>query len=331
MFNYLYMGKKYKVNLSYYTYSVLMNDIDAFRFYKNDGSLNKNAFINQLVFNYHEMVNEDIDNFLNQTTDILEKYGLKTNAINEILEGVIRINKKIEDKGKKDYELTFISTSEYESAFLDIEDNYLKDYNFSEYLRKLFDSYARLNQDERERIIFKKEILLIEKAIKENKKILFKQDLGNEIAIPLGVYNSKDRQFAYLLTYKNNRFMPYNLYKLKNLRISREKSENIEITQKELNKYLDSDVQFINSPIIDCLIELTPKGEKLYRKIFINRPKYISKEGSVYRFKCSINQLFFYFQRFGKAAVCLNNNRLNNMLYSFYKDGYYAIKNMPRD
>ena len=33
--------------------------------------------------------------------------------------------------------------------------------NFSEYLRKLFNSYALLNQDERERIIFKSEIEII--------------------------------------------------------------------------------------------------------------------------------------------------------------------------
>lgn len=324
------MGRKYKVNLSYYTYSVLMNDIDAFRFYKKDESLNKNAFINRLVFNYHELVNEDLDSFFDQTIGILEKYDLKAKEVNEILDEFIRINKRIEDKGKKDYELTFISTSEYESAFLDIEDNYLKDYNFSEYLRKLFNSYARLNQDERERIIFKKEILIIEKAIKEGKKVIFSQETKDEKVIPIGVYDSKDRQFAYFLAYTNNNLMPFNLYKLKNLRISREKSEDINLTQKELNKYLDGDVQFINSPIIDCLIELNPKGEKLYRKIFVNRPKYISKEGNIYRFKCSINQLFFYFQRFGNAAICLNNEKLNNMLYTFYKHGYFAIKKLPR-
>ena len=40
----------------------------------------------------------------------------------------------------------------------------------SEYLRKLFNSYILLTQDERERIVFNEEIDLINRAIKENKK-----------------------------------------------------------------------------------------------------------------------------------------------------------------
>ena len=135
------MSKTYKVNLSYLTYVTLLNDAEVFRFIKKDGSINKNLFLNKLIYNYHTIINKDIDSFNDEVSSLLKEYKLKSNAINEIVTSLNRLLiKKDNSKEKKEYELTFLATSKYIYAFLDIEDNYLTNMTISEYLRKLFNS-----------------------------------------------------------------------------------------------------------------------------------------------------------------------------------------------
>lgn len=328
------MNNKYKVMLSYYTYSTILNDIDAFRFYKNNGDTNKNKFINKLITNYYEIVNLSIKKLEDNLLSLLKDIKNKEELVNDIL----KIKERNDDSdSKKEYELTFISTKESNNALLDIEySNYSYIFTMSGYLRKLFNDYAKLNQDERERIIFKSEIDLINTAIKNNKKIFFKVITKKDEEIieekhevsPLGIFNSKDRQFAYLIYYTSSTYNVINLYKLVDLRISRNfKDELSSSLNEKINGDLDkNDPQFINSPIIKCKIKLTKKGQKMFTKIFINRPKPLKIEDDIYYFECSINQLFQYFSRFGSEALVLDNEKLTNRLFNFYYFGYKNIK-----
>lgn len=328
------MNNKYKVMLSYYTYSTILNDIDAFRFYKNNGDTNKNKFINKLITNYYEIVNLSIKKLEDNLLSLLKDIKNKEELVNDIL----KIKERNDDSdSKKEYELTFISTKESNNALLDIEySNYSYIFTMSGYLRKLFNDYAKLNQDERERIIFKSEIDLINTAIKNNKKIFFKVITKKDEEIieekhevsPLGIFNSKDRQFAYLIYYTSSTYNVINLYKLVDLRISRNfKDELTSSLNEKINGDLDkNDPQFINSPIIKCKIKLTKKGQKMFTKIFINRPKPLKIEDDIYYFECSINQLFQYFSRFGSEALVLDNEKLTNRLFNFYYFGYKNIK-----
>lgn len=328
------MNNKYKVMLSYYTYSTILNDIDAFRFYKNNGDTNKNKFINKLITNYYEIVNLSIKKLEDNLLSLLKDIKNKEELVNDIL----KIKERNDDSdSKKEYELTFISTKESNNALLDIEySNYSYIFTMSGYLRKLFNDYAKLNQDERERIIFKSEIDLINTAIKNNKKIFFKVITKKDEEIieekhevsPLGIFNSKDRQFAYLIYYTSSTYNVINLYKLVDLRISRNfKDELSSSLNEKINGNLDkNDPQFINSPIIKCKIKLTKKGQKMFTKIFINRPKPLKIEDDIYYFECSINQLFQYFSRFGSEALVLDNEKLTNRLFKFYYFGYKNIK-----
>ena len=325
------MSKTYKVNLSYLTYVTLLNDAEVFRFIKKDGSINKNLFLNKLIYNYHTIINKDIDSFNDEVSSLLKEYKLKSNAINEIVTSLNRLLiKKDNSKEKKEYELTFLATNKYIYAFLDIEDNYLVNMNISEYLRKLFNSYILLTQDEREKIVFNEEIDLISRAIKENKKIIYEDNnLTKHEVNPLGIFNSKDHQYIYLIYYVNNSFIPINIYKLNNLRISKNiKDELKEEDKSKLNELLTYDAQYISSSIIDCDIKFTKKGRSLYSKIIINRPKYykVDKENNIYSFKAPLNQLFQYFSRFGKEVEVLNNLKLTNLLYYYFKDGFFKVK-----
>lgn len=115
-----------------------------------------------------------------------------------------------------------------------------------------------------------------------------------------------------MIYYTSTSYNVINLYKLKDLKISRSfKDELTPSLKDQINNDLDkNDSQFINSPIIKCKIKLTNKGKKMFNKIFINRPKPIKIEDDIYYFECSINQLFQYFSRFGSDALVLDNKKI---------------------
>jgi len=321
------MNKKYKINLDYFTYSTLLSDVESFRFLKKDGSSNKNLFINKLIYNYHPLFNKNIDDYESYIINILKDKKINNKDINDLLLKISRANIKKEEVKEKEYAFTFVTSSKYESVFLDIEDNYLTNYTFSEYIRSLLYSYTKLNQDERERVLFKEEIDLINKAINDNKLVIFSNgDITYEVK-PIGIFSTKDHQYLYFIYYYNSKFYPLNLYKINNLRKSRNIAEELSDKNKNrLNELLDEDVEFISSSLIEAKIELTKSGVKKYNKIFINRPKSYKVEKNIYYFKASINQLFFYFARFGKDAYVLDNTALRNRLFNFYKDGLDSIK-----
>jgi len=321
------MNKKYKINLDYFTYSTILSDTESFRFLKKDGTSNKNLFVNKLIYNYHPLFNKNIDQYESYIIDILKEKKLNNKDINDLLEKISRANIKKEEVKEKEYALTFVTNSKYESVFLDIEDNYLTNFTFSEYIRSLLYSYTKLNKDERERVLFKDEIDLINEAIKENKKVIFLISNINYEVKPIGIYSTKDHQYLYFIYYLNDRFYPLNLFKINNLRKSRNISDNLkEGALDKLNELLDSDVELISSSFIEAKIELTKSGIKKYKTIFINRPKPYKIENNIYYFKASMNQLFFYFSRFGKDAIVLDNNQLRNRLFYFYKEGLESIK-----
>lgn len=321
------MSTKYKINLSYYTYFTLLNDMEAFRFIKRNGEVNKNEFINKLIYNYYETINSDLDKFYEESKKVLINYHLKDKDINEITSSIYSVNRKIEDKSSKDYALTFVSTSKYETSFKDIETNYLKDSSFSEYIRNIFNNYATLTQDERERIIFKEIIEVITLAIKKRKTLEFKgSNSVKHIVIPLGVFNSKDRQFIYFLFKENNHLYPFNLYKIKWIKINKTSFEESELDDIN-NKRIDLDnIQFISSKLFNLKVRFTNKGLSMLDKIFINRPKIIKREGETIEFLGSFNQFFIYFLRFGKEIEILNSPMLKTKIKDFFKEAYEAYK-----
>lgn len=320
------MSKKYKINLSYYTYSTLINDMNAFRFYKSNGTINKNLFINLLVFNYHEKINYSIDSYINNVTKIFKNYKLLSKDISNIVERIIDLNKTTDEESKNNYELTFVSTSKYESAFVDIEDNYLKHYNFSEYLRKLLNSYSKLHQDDREKIIFTNEIRIFEHAIKEKKKIIFEENTIKMSYTPVAILNSKDRQFTYALLYNNHQFFVLHLFKLINLRISKEFAEDFSVDLNKYKEILGQDIQFSSSKLINVAVKFSKNGQKMFTNIFINRPVPYKKENDIYYFNAPVFQLFSYLLRFGKEITIMNNKELNDMLQTFHKKAYLHLK-----
>ena len=53
------MTEKYKIYLSEDTKARLINDAELFEFYRNDGTVNLNGFLKELIVNYFEQYRKD--------------------------------------------------------------------------------------------------------------------------------------------------------------------------------------------------------------------------------------------------------------------------------
>ena len=206
-----------------------------------------------------------------------------------------------------------INIEDYNQFLVDAENEYIdsrkSEYVVNEYLNRKVFNLSRL---------IKNEMQDWNSNIKESlKNFVFELDKINK---SLSLKTN-------LIYFNGKNFYPLNIYKIKDLRISKKLKDEIEETKlNEINKLLDSsDPQFISSRFINVKIKLNKKGIKNYTRIFINRPKAYKIEDDIYYFYASTNQLFLYFSRFGNSATILNNNELKNRLRDFYYEGYKNI------
>lgn len=66
------------------------------------------------------------------------------------------------------------------------------------------------------------------------------------------------------------------------------------------------------------VVKLTKAGKKLFRKIYLYRPKPDKIEDTLYCFNCSHNQIQHYFRRFGYNAVVISPLSLAKEMSDFF-------------
>ena len=77
------------------------------------------------------------------------------------------------------------------------------------------------------------------------------------------------------------------------------------------------------------LVELTPQGEKKFRKLYVHRPVPVKAEGCALWFDCSHFQIVQYFERFGKDARVIYPESVRNAIVSFHRRALAAYGELP--
>ena len=121
-----------------------------------------------------------------------------------------------------------------------------------------------------------------------------------------------------------------NLQKVKVLEehsfISSEKQGKLE------QELIQKGAQFMSGTITTVKIALSDRGIQKYKRMLHLRPNYvsISDDGHVYTFNCSLNQIEFYFFKFGEDAVILTPVELREKFQDMYKKAYqqYTMANL---
>ncbi len=319
------MSIKVKVNVPFDIYTCLINDMESFEFFKKDGTINKNKFINLLFKNYYkEFSNYEKSIFKQIDRIILEKLpSQEKKKINYELISLINDNNYIE-KYYNDFSFQFLISKENENNFNNVEKFYLQERSISQYFREMFISYASKKQDKREKIIFKDIYEKIVLALNFKKRIILSTLNGESYYFdPYDICNTKEELYNYLLgvtiSKTNKRFIATRkLYKIIGVDIL---DEDVDFSKEEiasLKKTIEKGAQFpINKDEI-TIIELTPKGKRLFKDMYLNRPNPLTIEGNRYYFDCSLMQIEFYFFKFGEEAKIITPKYLAKRFYNRY-------------
>ncbi len=294
------MPIKIKVNLPYDIYRCLLNDMDSFGFKKTNGSINKNAFINVLFQNFFQEFSEYEKQIEKKVSTILQKEE------KNITYNLISL---INESNNNSDSIQFILSKANEDNFCIVEKYYLKNRSISKYFRDMFIFYASRSQNKRELILFKDQANIINNAIQNHKKIIIINKKGRtENLDPYALTSTKEELYNYLvaiLSKKIRKVITYKLYKIEKIIIL---DEDAKFSNEEvcfLKKTIHYGAQFpVNEDVI-TKISFTTRGLNLLDEIYLNKPTPIKIENNIYYYDCALNQIEFYFLKFGEHIKIL--------------------------
>ncbi|MDO4198324.1 MAG: WYL domain-containing protein [Erysipelotrichaceae bacterium] len=329
------MEEKIKIYIPGDVYQILLKDMELFEFYKKDGTLNKNEFLNTLIVNYYETYSDNNSKTYEYIHNLLLENNIKDykadSISSSILSYVEKTNLNLQSK-KAEVTISMKPTRRSSGTFEYIENCLLKGSSLSGWIRALLASYAHLPRDKRERIIFKERFEIIEEAISNHKKIYLSlsRKEKNMTVSPYAISSSKEELFNYLLAIddEKGKTRSYHMSRIQNIKIINEKTSFDENTVKTFEKMISNGPQFayqINENEI-TRVRLSEYGKQLYKDIYLNRPPYISIEDDVYSFECSLNQIRTYFKRFGKDAVILSPQSMVEFMKKYHKEAAKKYK-----
>ena len=322
------MDEKIKISISKTVLETLKKDCSDFKILKENGQSNINLFINTLIVNYYESFSaneETLHNEIKKTLQLVpDRY--KENVFNDIIK-VFEKRNDVNETKKETVTFSFKPTKISEKAISFIENVILKTESISSFYRRMFSSYALKTKNEREKIIHKENYATITKAIKTGVKVCIETN-KNTVLPHVSIFSispAKDELFNYVLGFDGKNNVTIRLASIKHVSILSsasdipEKYKNLLIRQSECAPQYPM-YSTDDEPI---KVQLTDKGKIMFDKIYLYRPTPVSIEGDIYTFNCSANQLLYYFERFGDAALILSPKKLGIFMRNYY---HYALK-----
>ena len=323
------MTEKYKIYLSEDTKTRLATDAELFEFTRENGTVNLNGFLKELIVNYFDQYRSDNEELLGSVLgELTSVKALKPKDANTLADRIIRtyINNKEPVSGKSAVITLTVSGASYNIIKI-IENNLLKDNSLSGYMKDMFLSYLSIPRSKREEIIFKDSFDTINKAISEGKLLSF-SSRGHDhkvIVEPYLIAASKEEQFSYLLCHDQRQ------KKNRSFRISR--LSNVFVTSHTFTKDKKIEDELIRkgarsphsmSEDIHAVVQMTERGKQMYTMIVKNRPYVTYIDGDLFHFDWPEMQLEDYFRRFGKDAVVISPKSLRTKLKNYYSKALEA-------
>lgn len=202
-------------------------------------------------------------------------------------------------------------------------------YTDVDYLRFLLMQYINNPVHVREKIIFKKKFELIEKAIKENKKLIVNKLWDNFIIEPYFVSIAKNETANYLFAYryhKNEDFSTYYIYRISNLEIIDLIDEPQEFKDKNIIKEAKRDFHpwksFLWEEIKVKVKFRNESGKQILKTYTNNCPKYklIDFDEDIYEFTATEEQLKAYLLPIFNKIIIIEPYELRRWMWDELND-----------
>jgi len=323
--------EKIKINLSKKTLNDLLNDMTTFEYYKKNGEINKNGFINTLLKNYFTIYDNMINSHIDTYTKILSNHIYQENKVTEIVNDLIKEKTLLPFDNSKNIEtsISFKLINSNYSIFRVIENKYLAYQSISSFFRNLIESYLSLPKYKREQIIYLPTYELLTEAINDKRKIkIYLKNENEKEILPYKVSTNKEEIYNYLvgLTPSKNKYTVSSIHlsRIEYIYLLKEKYTLEDEDINKLERVIENGAQFPYTNPCNAKIKLSNAGIKLYKKKYLNRPVPISVEDNIYNFSCSYDQLSLYFFSFGKEAIVLEPEYLKTQLNKRYNEAISA-------
>jgi hypothetical protein len=329
------MEDKIKLGVTSEILKVIDRDAVSFEFLKKDGSINRNAFLNALIVNYYRDFEEKEEKMYKAYQTVLkDKTSLSESEISDIASSFYGKTEDLTLGLQNEYYDEAVSlkpVSESISTISYIQTCLLHNSSLSSYFRRLFSSYSKLTQDKREKIIFKKQFDLLSKAIEDKRCVFVVTSSPAEPKMKIDPYalaNSQEETHYYLLNVKDKKPSCLRVSRLKDVVILNERCEFID---PKVNVIFDKMIKYgpqysYQEGEENSEVELTEKGEYLFKRLYTYRPQPYKREGSVLFFDCSYQQILQYFTRFGEEAFIRKPVGLQMKMLDFFNKSSRAYR-----
>lgn len=322
--------EKIKINLTDKALTDLTNDMVLFEYFKKDGEINKNGFLNTLLKNYFSIYDNKASEEIERYTNIVKKHIFQEKSSNELINDLISSSTffSFNKQDMLDSSISFKLINSNYNIFKIIESKYLNYQSISSFFRNMIDSYLSLPKYKREQIIYLQTYELINDAIEDGRKIKIFLKSGDELEIyPYSIASSKEEIYNYLIGMVDRKddkkqVSSVHLSRIDSIYLLKEKFNFGKDAKAKLNEVIKNGAQFPYTNACMATIKLTKAGQKLYKKKYLNRPTATSIEDDIYTFNCSFDQLIIYFFGFGKDANVLSPSYLKNKLKEKYYEAY---------
>ena len=328
------MEEKIKVYVAADTDNMLSKDAEFFEFYKKDGTLNRNDFINTLIVNYFDTYSQ-ADSHLQERLQAILNNKLAdrkdTGFISGEIINAVKDYQYSSDSSRTDVTISIKPTRRSAGIIDFIQSSCLNDISLSGYFRNMFSSYCLLPQDRREQIIFRDKFETVSRAINEGKQLYFTTSKNAERhqASPYAIARSQEELFNYMICLYNGQPFSFRMTRLQNVRVLNQPAQ-IPEDKAELLEKMKQAPQFAFNKKSEICVMLTDQGQRLYNRIYTHRPRPINVIKGLYYFDCSEEQIFQYFFRFGAAARVIYPESLRLQMQKAYANAaevYSARRN----
>ena len=314
--------------------ATLDRDAMLFEIFKRDGrSINRNRFLSMVLLGFHDTYSKEVSNLIETVSRELESAEIDPfdrEILSRNVAQAIASPIPPDQRGLNFRRLSLKPTRETEGLIQDILDT-LGGENRSRYFYSMLTSYCSKTSNERERIVFKDNVTLLQEACTSGRLVSFNTPWNKKVihrVIPYKLVVGQDKLLNYLLCYEETNLerkaLAYRLSRINCPRLLGERKTIPETVATHLSQMERLSPQYaINNDEPAC-VRLTEKGAQTFLRIYNGRPpcKCIETMGRdyLYHFNCSHDQLFLYFRRFGPGeAEVLSPTALRNRLIDFHK------------
>lgn len=337
-------SQRISLSLSPEAYSTIISDMDIFQ-----GENNLDGYINRIIKNYRETSDASISlaierarekyaNWIKQTSKSERISDEESKCLDLLIAGYTNELATRMNSFRNGIPLKpRINNENYDDLNMGSPDFQEEKYYPREgkYIKAILEEYALLSFFDREGVVFKETIDIINDAIRSGNLIRInytnRKQQQTQITIrPYKVAASALLRYHYLLALPNEKDENKDILALRLSRITEVKKlcRTSHITLKEQNSIDEiirrKGIQYIVSNDSEIKVRLTEQGYKLYKSILYLRPKHstIIQEGDNWTltFVCAEEQIKNYFFQFGKEAIILSPNNLKQWFLQKYKD-----------